>query len=645
MAELRRTLCNRDCPDVCGMVARVEDGRVTQLTGDKDHPVTRGFLCHRTSHFLPRQYDPQRIVTPQLRRGDGFVEVGWDDALDLAAEHLARIRRESGPAAVLHYRSGGNLGMLLTLTDHFFEQWGPVTMKRGDICSGGGDAAQLADFGEEDSHALEDLLNARNILLWGKNVFVSNLHAVPVLKAAQAKGAHLTLVDPVHTRTTRLADVYVQPRPGGDLALCMAVARVLFEQGWVGARARAQCDHVDAFRALAMQKDVEAWCQSADVAPQVAHDLAARLHQGPTAIVVGWGMQRRVNGAAIVRALDALCALSGNLGISGGGVGFYFKRRGAFDETMRRGEAAAPRTLCEPQLGRGILDAKDPPIRAVWVTAGNPVAMLPESHVTAQALRTREFVVVADSHWTDTARLAHLVLPTPTLLEQSDLLGSYGHQYIGASTAVVDPPPHVRTDLHIMQGLAQRLGLADVMAGSTDQWRERLLAPKTVARGVSLRDLTHRVVARPDAPQVLFADGKVNTPNGRVQLMNQWPALADGLPAQAAYPLYLMSVSTDRSQASQWNQAPQGPAEVTVHPSSSPVPDGALALLQSELGELRVRVKHDADQRADVCLMPKGGDVAGGRSANALVVARITDMGEGAALYDQRVRLVPAEGL
>ena len=136
-----KTLCNRDCPDACSIVATIEDGRVTRLAGDPDHPVTQGFLCHRTSQFLATQYSPERLTAPLLRKGGALAAVTWDEALDLAAAQLTRIRDAHGPAAIFHYRSGGTLGMLAMVVDHFFERFGPVTVKRGDICSGAGDFA------------------------------------------------------------------------------------------------------------------------------------------------------------------------------------------------------------------------------------------------------------------------------------------------------------------------------------------------------------------------------------------------------------------------------------------------------------------------------------------------------------------------
>ncbi|HSN87439.1 MAG TPA: molybdopterin-dependent oxidoreductase, partial [Thermoanaerobaculia bacterium] len=288
MPELRKTICNRDCPDACGIVATVEEGRVTALRGDPDHPVTRGFLCYRTNHFLETQYAPDRLLSPMLRKGGELVPVSWDEALDVAAERLLAIREESGAEAIFHYKSGGSLGLLKAVSDLFFERFGPVTVKRGDICGGAGDAAQLADFGEEDSNDLFDLVNARHILLWGKNAVVSSPHTVPVLREAQGRGAELVLIDPVHHKTASLCKAFVQVRPAGDFALAMGVARLLFERGWVDPEAGSYCDHLEEFQALAMRRSVAEWCALADVAVEAAEDLARRLGPGkPTAILVG----------------------------------------------------------------------------------------------------------------------------------------------------------------------------------------------------------------------------------------------------------------------------------------------------------------------------------------------------------------------
>jgi anaerobic selenocysteine-containing dehydrogenase len=642
--EFRSTTCNRDCPDVCRIRAELHDGRVVRLRGDPSHPLTGHNLCFRTSRFLATQYAPERLTRPLLRKDGALVPVSPDEALDFIAARLLAIRAESGPAAIFHYRSGGSLGLLKSLTDYFFELFGPVTAKRGDICSGAGDYAQEEDFGEEDSHAIEDLLHAKHILVWGKNVVVSSPHTVPVLEAARARGAELVLIDPVHHKTAHHVDQDHRIRPGGDFALAMAVAQVLFDRGWVDPRARERCDHLDAFEGMCRARSVAAWCAEADVAPALAEDLARRLGPGkPTAILVGWGMGRRINGAGIVRALDALGAISGNLGISGGGVSFYFKRRAAFDTTFLRGKAAAPRSIVEPLLGRELLEARDPPIRAVWVTAGNPVNMLPESDRVAEALASRELLVVADHLLTDTAALATVVLPTRTLLEEDDLLGAYGNHYLSASTPVVAAPGDARSDLEWIQGLAERVGLGAELAGTHRAWKERIAAPRLAPHGVDVDMLERGAVRSPLAKDVLFADGKVPTATGRVNLVHVPPPAPE--PHDPAFPLFLLSVSSEKSQSAQWSVAQDGPIPCRVHPDAAAgLADGAEAWLASAIGRIRVRVVHDAAQRLDVALLPKGGHRRAGRAANALIRARLTDAGEGAALYDERVRLEPVEG-
>ena len=645
-SETVRTVCNRDCPDACGLLATVEDGRLVRLAGDPAHPVTRGFLCSRTSQFPVRHSSPDRLTAPLLREGGSFRPVSWEEAVSFAAERLLAVRAESGPAAILHYRSGGSLGMVKSVVDLFFELLGPVTVKRGDVCSGAGDAAQEADFGDEESHDLFDLASSRGIVLWGKNPFVSNVHLLPFLKEAKARGARIVLVDPVRHKTASLADAFLAPRPGGDLALALAVAALLFETGRVAPGAASSCEGFEAFRALAHSKGSSGWAREADVAGDAVELLASVLSDRPCNVQIGWGMGRRTNGSAIVRAIDALAALTGNLGVPGGGASFYFKRRGAFDTTFLR--KSPPRTLSEPLLGREILEAKEPPVRAVWVTAGNPVAMLPDATAVARALETRDLVVVVDSFLTDTARRAHLVLPTTTLVEDDDLVGAYGNHWLGASVPAVARPAGVRSDLEIVQLLAaevdRRTGagaesLAPKLAGSAREWKRRILR-RVEPLGVTVERLERESVRNPLAPTVLFEGSRFPTPSGKMRLLTELPA---PLEEEPGFPLWLFSSSTERSQCSQWSGTPPEVLEATCHPDAAPgLADGAEVFVESAIGRLRARLRLDATQRRDVLIVPKGGHLDSGTCANALVRARLTDAGEGAAYLDCRVRVRPA---
>jgi hypothetical protein len=200
----------------------------------------------------------------------------------------------------------------------------------------------------------------------------------------------------------------------------------------------------------------------------------------------------------------------------------------------------------------------------------------------------------------------------------------------------------VKSDLQIVQELAQRVGLTDVMAGGAREWKERMISPKLGSHGVTVEMLEAGAIRNPLAVKVLFAERKFKTPTGRVNLITKGPAESQ-IPQE--YPLTLMSLSTPWSQSSQWAVAPGEIMIATVHPESSEgIPEGKTCLVESEVTSIRVCLQYDASQRRDVLLTPKGGHFFAGQAANALVKARTTDIGEGGALYDEKVRLVPLSG-
>jgi anaerobic selenocysteine-containing dehydrogenase len=623
------------------MIATIQDGRVTRLQGDPDHPVTQGFLCRRTSRFLDRQYSKDRLLKPLLRRGDAFVEIDWAAALDLIAEKMLQFRNESGAASILNYRCGGSLGIMKHVGDYFFQRFGPVTIKSGDICSGAGEAAQETDFGICDSHDLFDLKNSRTIFLWGKNVFVSSVHLIPLLKEARNQGTRIILIDPVHHQTASLADLHVQPRAGSDAAIALGIARQLFEEKQFDHSAPDYCDHFESFRALSFSRGLDQWAALASISVTELKQLADEYQRSPASILVGWGMQRRRFGATTIRAIDALAAISGNLGVAGGGVSFYFARRSAFDFSFAN-KAEPARTIPEPLLGRRILESADPPIRMAYISSANPVAMLPDSKIVAEALSTREFTVVVDSFMTDSARCASLILPTTTMLEEDDLLGSYGHHFLSEMQAVVEPPPGILSDYQILQQLANRVGLQADFADDVDVWKQRLLG-RVAEKGVTLADFRQGTVKNPFAVPVLFADRKFPTATGRVNLLKQLPSdmLAEWEKCERNPRLRLAALSTSKAQASQWPDGSQtGPADAIIHPEAARgFADGEIALLKSDQDSLQVRLRFDRQQRTDIVLLEKGGWLHANRCANALVPAVLTDAGECAVYYDTAVEI------
>jgi anaerobic selenocysteine-containing dehydrogenase len=628
MIERLRTTCMRNCPDACGLLVDVEDGVVKSVSGDPDHPVTRGFICRRTKRDWPAMLTrTDRIVEPRLRTASGFVSIGWDQALDLCAERLRTLARQKGPQTIFFMQNGGSMGLSSEPCRYLFEELGATAMS-GGVCMDAGEWAQEQDFGEQRVSDWKGFEASAALVLWGRNPFISSPHLLPDIRALRARGGQVVVVDPLPTEARSLATLCVQPRPGTDPILALGVARVLAEEGWIHPEAGQFCDGLDGFLALLRARTVEQAAALCDVPANQIRALAAlygKTH--PTATWIGGGLQRRVDGAEAVRLIDALCAVAGQIGVRGAGAWYETPRRRGLDLAPARTQ----RSVRAAFLGQDLLAAKDPPIRFGWIQRANPVATFPESATIERALRSLEFLVVVDAYMSETAACAHLVLPPALMLEHEDLVGSYGHQRIGLARRIVAPLGQARPDLEIVQGLAGRLGLEKLVAGTAREWIDRFLKPL----GLSAQALEAGSVARPGEPEVAFAKRRFATPSGKANLITECELhqhKADGLP------LHLLIVAPLAWQGAQVPVALRdGLAEVFAHPDAPGIagrPDGAEVRVITGAGSLKARLRLDAAMRKDTLRMHRG---QGG--ANRLVSARQSRHGGQAAFLDERARL------
>ncbi len=296
----------------------------SRLQGDPDHPVTRGHICPKGKQHLTRLYHPQRLTQPHKRVKGKLLPVTWDEILDEIAERLHAVKKEYGSPAVLHHTSDGYGGIIKSIDQLFFNRFGGATVSRGNLCWGAGIAAQRYDFGNVKGHAPEDIINARTIILWGRNPLVTNIHMVPFLRQAQKAGAEIILIDPIKSASAKLSDVYVHINPATDGALALGMANVLIANDLVDKafvknrtqgfeRFKSYVERFTPQRVAAitgLEEDKIAWL--------------ARIYADhkPAAILLGYGLQRYRNGGNNIRCIDALGALTGNIGISGGGVNY-----------------------------------------------------------------------------------------------------------------------------------------------------------------------------------------------------------------------------------------------------------------------------------------------------------------------------------
>ncbi len=646
--ELRRTACSFDCFDACGVIAHVKAGEIVRLSGDRDHPFTRGALCSKVNHYLEDRYaNAERLLHPLRRARSGWQRMSWDDALALVAERLDQARTRHGSLSVLYHRGNGSFAGLKVLGERFFNLFGGATHAVGRYCGGEGDHGTRLTFGDCAIHDPLDLAeHTRLFLVWGRNPAVSNIHMLPVIKAARARGAIAVVIDPVETKTVRYCDRAVHPRPGSDGHLAIGMAKVMLAKRTVDrARIAAISERLDDYLALVEAVSMDEVVRRTDLPLDTIEWLALAYHDTrPATILQGIGLQQYTRGAQTYRLIAALGMLAGHIGVPGGGVNFANWPWPRLRHVVAENRRTSPlRTVPVSMLADGLAATRDPEITAAFFCGSNLVNQMPDPIGARRALERLDFVVCVEQFLTDTADCADVVLPSTTFLEEEDVLPSYGHLWMQLMQPVAPPRGEARSDLAIFQALADRLGFGADMAGTPAQWIDRVTEPFR-ADGISyaaLRASGGRLWPA-GTPRVPWADGKFATASGRF-------VFADGLDDDPVlplpeFPLHLLATATDAATNSQILESRQGgPPTVHVHPDTARahgLDHGDQTDLVSPRGRLLACVAIDRATRPDTVVVTKGEWLKRDRCLNVLTEPRFT-AGTGTAFNQNFVRLEP----
>ncbi|MBI4587489.1 MAG: molybdopterin-dependent oxidoreductase [Candidatus Rokubacteria bacterium] len=493
-----------------------------------------------------------------------------------------------------------------------------------------------------------DLLNSRAIFVWGRNPLVTSLHLVPILKEARRRGATLVLVDPVRCESAAFCDVHVQPKVASDAHLAMAMAKVILEEDlWDRAFVAAHTHGFAEYLAFLDRYSLDELCRTSDLPERQVREVARLYARArPAAILFGWGLNKYRHSAEMFRFIDALAGLCGHIGVPGGGATHGYNTQRHFDKAVEAPERAGrQRSIPEPVLGRGMMEAADPPVRMMWVNAGNPVNQSPNSNLVVRAMSALDFVVVVDTFLTDTSDYADIFLPSTTFLEEEDVLVSWGHNIIGGVNRVIEPVGQARSDLWIFQRLAERLGFGEDMAGTSRQWLKRILAPLE-ARMVTVEQVLSAPVRCPVAPMVPFADKVFPSRSGKFEFITAMDYEERALPG---FPLTLVTAFSKKWLISQILEKDHPRvASVRVGDETAEqcgVKHGQAAVITSPVGRLQVEVVVDKAVRRGMVVMPVGTWVKRGGGANVLTEDIMSNFGQMAAFGEARVRLEPLAAL
>lgn len=664
MATVHHSACPLNCWDSCGFLVTVEDGKVTKVEGNPEHPITQGKICGRGRMLENRANSDNRLLYPLKKIEGRFQQIPWEQALDEIAEKLAHYKDSYGTTSVLHSHDYANSGLLSNLDSRFFNLYGGVTELTGSICWGAGIEAQNWDFGDAYSHAPADLENSKHVVIWGRNVARTNMHLFQNLQAVKKGGTKVYVIDPIYNATAKLANEYISIKPGFDGVLAAGIIKELLRMNLHDEEFLA--NHTVGFQELKSLLDsvtLDYISEVAEVPIGIITHLAEVYAERPVSTIMGLGMQRYENGGNTIRLLDALVAVSGNIGIPGGGANYANKQVGqSFDyqNMTMHGRKSSSRNFTMMRQAEGILSAVDPGIKMGIVTCGNPLTQVPDTNRVREAFESLETLVVIDQYMTDTAELADYVLPAATAFEVEDVYySSMYHHYVNHGPKLAEPPGEAKPDMWIWTELANRLGFGDEFDFTREEFLEMGLASLS-KKGITLDKIRDDKFAELPVDEVPWADRKFKTPSGKYEFTSS--AVTDGqiklsLPTETKwtnpeladkYPYTLLTIHPLRSNHSQHFHLFQPEPYVKVEIASSVAAEKGLkdqdyVRVWNDRGEIHGTVSILKAAHPGTVNIDEGLSARFGGSVNQLTSSRESDNGLGSTLYDCLVNIEKVE--
>lgn len=662
--------CPHDCPDTCGVITEVENGRAVAFYADPDHPVTQGWLCAKVRPYLERVYHPDRLQYPLRRvgpKGSGqWQRISWDEALAEIGEVWRAIIAQYGPAAILPYSYSGTLGLvqMSVCNGRLWNRLGASRLQRS-ICGAAAEHAVEVTLGTRHSPPYEEVIHSRLVILWGHNPVSTAPHFMPALRAAQRAGCRLVVIDPRRTRSAQGADWHLAPLPGSDGALALGLAHILVREGqhdedwldahtvgWEQLRARLvdyPPERVAAITGLDTQDIVE-----------LAHLYASTR---PGLIKISDGINRNHNGGQNVRAILTLPAITGQYGTRGGGLAYSTSGTLSWDAAaVHHWDECPPpaRRVNMNRLGAALLgEVDDPPIKSLFVYGANPAASAPNAGAIVRGLQRDDlFTVVHELFLTDTADYADIVLPATSQLEHTDLHKAYGHTHVQYNAATIPPLGESKSNWEVMGLLARTMGFDEPwLHQSADEVIDEVLTATAVhnpaLRGITLARLQQgQPLPLALAPTPPFSNGHFPTPSGKVEIYSQtladegidpvpgWvepprdESLTGDVPALP--PLALVSAASHHFVSSSLANVPsllarEGAPILEIHPIDAAVrgiTTGDTVIVENQRGWCRLRAVVSDTVRPGVAASPKGhwAKHNDGRNVNQTTPDALADM-------------------
>ena len=473
--------CPHDCTDTCAMIYEAVGGKLVDVRGRKDHPITQGGLCVKLKDFHDHHANQDRLLYPLRRSGSKgskqYARITWDEAIAEIGKRWREIIAEFGAEAIMPYSYLGNMGLVQGINsgDPFFNRLGS-TVNEKTFCASGSSTAWLLTVGPTGAVDPESFVHSRFIVIWACNSISTNLHHWPFVLEAQKRGAKIVVIDAYRSRTAKAVDWHICPRPGTDGALAMGFINSIIQEGLVDQ------DYVDRYTYGYPELKARAASFTPEYVEKVTGVKAADIVKfakefataQPSVIRLGVALERHKGGGQAIRAACALPALAGSWRHVGGGL----LQMPLWDFPVDWVKAARPdwikpgtRVVNNLQLGRALNGEMklDPPLKSLFVFCTNPVSQAPETNKIVEGLKREDlFTVVAEHFMTDTCKYADIILPAAMAAEAEDMMWSWGHLYFTYNQKAIDPPGECKPTSDLWRLLAKEMGFDDPVFKMTD---------------------------------------------------------------------------------------------------------------------------------------------------------------------------------
>ncbi|SHI75216.1 Anaerobic selenocysteine-containing dehydrogenase [Dethiosulfatibacter aminovorans DSM 17477] len=659
------SVCPRDCFGGCTLKVTIEDGKIVKVAGNKSNTNSDGYLCSKGASYHKRLYHPDRITFPMLKEKNTgeFSRISWDEALDIIARKLTDSVRDCGAESIMYMMGYGHMGKLNDYAKSFWMQLGSITSCYGSLCMAAGKTAVKYTYGTVMQNHNSDLQNARLIIVWGSNPANTNIHRMRNIKAAVKKGAKLIVIDPRVSETMIEGAVRIHPRGGTDGLLAMGIAKIMID--------RNICNHdfihkhvlgFEEYCERLKEYDLDEISAKTGIALEQINEVVDHIEENPVyAFITGSGKSRYSNGGQTERCVCILPALTGSIGVSGGG--FYFSD----DQNPRISWKNLPVKGYEINENIHVgkvaeaLEDESSRIRLLWIEKANPLVSSPDITGMKKVMDKIDFIVTVEHFMTDTALDSDLVLPAAMFSEKDDIFSIYGDSYIQLMPKLVEPQGECKSEPEIYRLLGEKLGFDLAYLPVIDEDAiNRLIKDNNI--NTTYEELKEKPYLYEGYNEIAYEDLVFDTPSGKIEIfseqMKNW--------GKDPLPDYCESVESRYSKPELYSKYP-----LQLFSSHAP------GMINSQFKEMKLSVKNsvpkvqvnsmDAEKRdiangdlvgiyndrgviemiADVGDMVREGEVhiyAGwgdgtGASVNVLIPGRKTDIGDATAYHDCLVEI------